>query len=241
MKPVPKRTKILACILVFLMAMAVSAAATRVWLDALEPPAPPMAGIGREEPKAGRSDRIRVETPKPGETVSSPLRVAGEARGWWFFEADFPVLLLDADGHTVVSHYAMTAADWMTEDFVPFESVLVFDPPATGTGVLVLARHNASGLPEHDDEIRIPVRFAPPGESPAPEPAAPASGECRRAGCSGQVCADRDVVTTCEFRPEYACYQNARCERQPSGECGWTPTLELRSCLQDAAIGGLPL
>lgn len=54
---------------------------------------------------------------------------------------------------------------------------------------------------------------------------------CVKTGCSAHVCADHDVVTTCEFRPEYACYQAATCERQANGECGWTQTPELAACL----------
>lgn len=54
---------------------------------------------------------------------------------------------------------------------------------------------------------------------------------CFKTGCSSQVCADHDVATTCEFRPEYACYQKAVCERQTDGDCGFTMTPELKSCL----------
>ena len=55
---------------------------------------------------------------------------------------------------------------------------------------------------------------------------------CRPAGCSAQVCSDRDdVVTTCEWRSVYECYQSATCERQSDGACGWTPTEELNACL----------
>ena len=59
-------------------------------------------------------------------------------------------------------------------------------------------------------------------------------GKCFKTGCSSQVCADRDVITTCEFRPEYACYQKAICERQRNGECGFTQTAELAACLRRA-------
>lgn len=55
---------------------------------------------------------------------------------------------------------------------------------------------------------------------------------CIVTGCSGQVCADEDVITTCEFLPEYMCYRDARCERQSDGECGWTETPELLGCLE---------
>jgi hypothetical protein len=46
------------------------------------------------------------------------------------------------------------------------------------------------------------------------------------------VCADRDVITTCEYRAEYACYDSATCERQADGNCGWTETVELTNCLE---------
>ncbi len=57
---------------------------------------------------------------------------------------------------------------------------------------------------------------------------------CFLGGCSSQVCTDRnDIITTCEMRPEYECYRGATCERQPSGACGWTPTLELTACINE--------
>lgn len=61
-----------------------------------------------------------------------------------------------------------------------------------------------------------------------------AAAECFVGGCSGQICSENEgVISTCEFRPEYACYQTATCERQAGGECGWTETPELDACLAD--------
>lgn len=60
---------------------------------------------------------------------------------------------------------------------------------------------------------------------------------CVRAGCSSQLCvdpSDAGVITTCEYRPEYACYNSARCERQRNGKCGWTQDRELRQCVKKA-------
>lgn len=57
---------------------------------------------------------------------------------------------------------------------------------------------------------------------------------CVRTGCSGQICADDHRVSTCEYRPEYACYQQATCERQANGQCGFTPSTQLSSCLASA-------
>ena len=58
---------------------------------------------------------------------------------------------------------------------------------------------------------------------------------CVVAGCSGQLCVSpaeaATMITTCEFRPEYACYKTAVCERQADDQCGWTHTSELEQCL----------
>ncbi len=57
------------------------------------------------------------------------------------------------------------------------------------------------------------------------------SSPCIVSGCSGQICADTSVITTCEWRPQYACYAKATCERDSSGACGWRKTPELSACL----------
>jgi hypothetical protein len=54
---------------------------------------------------------------------------------------------------------------------------------------------------------------------------------CMKTGCSGQVCSDEEVITTCEYRTEYECYKKATCERQANGSCGFTKTPALTSCL----------
>ncbi|MGK4000496.1 hypothetical protein [Sorangium sp. So ce1024] len=62
-------------------------------------------------------------------------------------------------------------------------------------------------------------------------------GACFRTGCSGQVCADENVITTCEYREEYGCYaEHGICERGASGECGWRQTPELEACLEDKGV-----
>ncbi len=57
---------------------------------------------------------------------------------------------------------------------------------------------------------------------------------CERTGCSGQVCAEAGsgLMTTCEWKEQYACYATARCEKQDTGKCGWTTTNELEACLE---------
>lgn len=60
--------------------------------------------------------------------------------------------------------------------------------------------------------------------------------ECKRTGCSGQLCvplAADDVYTSCEFLPEFSCYQEATCEIQSDGQCGFTRSIALETCVRE--------
>lgn len=113
------------------------------------------------------TDLILVSTPKSNDLVdpSKPLLIEGTARGNWYFEASFPVKLIDANGNILSQDSIQTDGDWMTENFVPFKKTLQFAPPSTLTGTLILERDNPSGLPENDMELRIPLRFNIPSTS----------------------------------------------------------------------------
>lgn len=100
---------------------------------------------------------IKVDSPKSNQEIQSPFTVKGEARGYWFFEATFPIKLLDENGNVIKQTYAQAKDDWMTENFVPFESILTFSVPKNQNGTLVLEKDNPSGIPENDAEIRVPV------------------------------------------------------------------------------------
>ncbi len=62
----------------------------------------------------------------------------------------------------------------------------------------------------------------------------PAETNCKVGGCNGEICADEslgDISSICLYQEKYACYKNAKCERQPNGSCGWTQNSELMACL----------
>lgn len=109
---------------------------------------------------SAKNNLIRLTFPIPNQKISSPLKIEGEARGVWFFEGDFPVVLTDWDGVIIAEGIAKAEASWMTEDFVKFTAELHFEKPEFGeTGSLILRKDNPSGLPEYDDGLEIPVVF----------------------------------------------------------------------------------
>jgi hypothetical protein len=104
---------------------------------------------------------IAVDTPAPGAVIESPLTIRGRARGTWFFEGDFPILLKDADGDIIARSYVTAAKESMTTDFVDFSGSLSFTKPKPGSrGTLVFVKDNPSDQAELDDSTAIPVFFA---------------------------------------------------------------------------------
>lgn len=62
--------------------------------------------------------------------------------------------------------------------------------------------------------------------------------ECVRAGCSNQLCVSKDqanIATSCEYKAEYACYQQAICTVLETGKCGFVQDEELLQCLEEAS------
>ncbi len=59
--------------------------------------------------------------------------------------------------------------------------------------------------------------------------------DCFRAGCSGELCVSeemRDVITTCEYRAEYACLKFTNCGCI-DGVCGWALNKNYTKCLSE--------
>ena len=60
--------------------------------------------------------------------------------------------------------------------------------------------------------------------------------DCQIGGCSGEICGEaggEPIASNCIYKPSFACYGSARCEKQADGLCDWTMTAELSACLMD--------
>ena len=103
------------------------------------------------------ADLIQIELPFPGAVTGKEFKVIGKARGYWFFEASFPIELLDKDGVKIAVGIAQAEGEWMTEEFVPFIADIKAPQSYIGRATLVLNKDNPSGLPENDASISFPI------------------------------------------------------------------------------------
>lgn len=102
-------------------------------------------------------DLIKVDLPFPGAVTGKEFSVIGQARGVWFFEASFPIKLLDKDGNVLDTAVAQAQGEWMTENFFPFKADLKAPESYIGKATLVLMKDNPSGLSEKDASISFPI------------------------------------------------------------------------------------
>lgn len=96
---------------------------------------------------------IKVNSPQNGQRVQGSFQLTGQARGYWFFEASFPYVILDSNNKEISQGFVQAQEEWMTEDFVNFSKVIELPIDYKGTAKLVLKKDNPSGLPENDDQF----------------------------------------------------------------------------------------
>ena len=103
------------------------------------------------------SDLITIELPLPGDVTGKEFKILGTARGYWFFEASFPIDILDADGVVLATGIGQSIGEWMTEDFVKFSADIKIPIWYIGPATIVLKKDNPSGLPENEASISYPI------------------------------------------------------------------------------------
>lgn len=189
--------------------------------------------VARRFPRFGNLGALRVSQSWQSPTERTPA-------GTFYLVRDIGVrcithpcrshnaLKLNAKAATVFAGVELAAAGATGEQISEAASAM------TQADGVIVAGHPATvtGPGGRAETLKATKFYLPAGAQIGGQP--PGARRCFKTGCSSQVCADRDVITTCEFRPEYACYQKAICERQRSGECSFTQTAELTACLKRA-------
>ena len=89
------------------------------------------------------NSNIYVSYPQDNDKISTPLIIKGKAKGTWYFEASFPVVLTDLDGVILAQGVAKANSDWMTTNFVPFTATINFTKSNNSqNGFLILKKDN---------------------------------------------------------------------------------------------------
>ena len=117
-------------------------------------PATPSTEASAPAP-APSADVAQVTSPAANASVTSPLHVTGIAPANWYFENQFPVRLLDAQGNVIAQAAATPRVNW-TENANPKEFDATLSFTATGPATLVLQQD----MPREDAapaEVRVPV------------------------------------------------------------------------------------
>lgn len=110
-----------------------------------------------QQPAPQPLPNIVVESPTPQATVTETLEVIGKAKGTWFFEGSFPLVLKDQTGAEVAYGIASTSEEWMTTNYVPFIGTIDLAGITPGQYLLELKKDNPSGEAQNDESITVPV------------------------------------------------------------------------------------
>ncbi|MFN4181461.1 MAG: hypothetical protein ACK4FA_02080 [Candidatus Paceibacteria bacterium] len=85
------------------------------------------------------------------------LSYRGSVKGGYFFEANILINILDANFNVLKASNAVAKTEWMTADPVEFEGNIDFTGLPAGQAYFEIHNDNASGEPENDKYIRIPI------------------------------------------------------------------------------------
>lgn len=110
-------------------------------------------------PCPGEKEGILIFLPKRNEKIKSPLKIEGQAKGFWFFEAQFIAELFDDNGNLLGTAVLTAKDDWVTENFVAFGGNLEFNQPSVSSGKLKFLSANPSGLVENQRTFELPIQF----------------------------------------------------------------------------------
>lgn len=200
--------------------------------------------MGEDDLRTAGIKTIRVNNsagfrppPRPGQCWPS---------GTWTFDVDSRTLTGNAcvDAKRVTVDKVLSEADAARVKTAVSKVRIVAKPPACPTDMPVTsltvtraksetryvdqrAACGAASTPVKeatlDDLVTLMEELSPAGSATLPA--------CVKTGCSGQVCADHHIITTCQWRPQDTCFSGAICERGANGACGFRSTPELTACL----------
>jgi len=95
----------------------------------------------------------------PNSKVNGILSYQGTIKGGYFFEGNILVNILDSNKSLLRAGHAQAMTEWMTVEPVEFEGNIDFTGLPVGPAYIEIHNDNASGLPENDKSILIPIKI----------------------------------------------------------------------------------
>jgi len=149
-------------ILSALMLLAFAACSPPSQPEAAAPAAAPPADARVVTAKpASAGEQLKVTAPAPGARLQSGFIAEGSAPGFWYFEAVFPITLVDEAGAVLAEAPGQAVDDWMTAGPVRFRTPVAFKVTGETKAWLVFTKDNETGEAENDGEVRVPVVLVP--------------------------------------------------------------------------------
>ncbi|MFA6586273.1 MAG: Gmad2 immunoglobulin-like domain-containing protein [Candidatus Paceibacterota bacterium] len=105
----------------------------------------------------GNKDDLISFSIVPYTKVHGILSYRGVIKGGYFFEGNILINILDSNKNILMKSNAVAKTDWMTSGPVSFEGNIDFTSLKKGAGYFEIHNDNASGLPENDKFVSIPI------------------------------------------------------------------------------------
>ncbi len=116
-----------------------------------------MPSIQNKDKILGNKDDLVSFSIWPSTKVHGILSYRGTIKGGYFFEANILINILDANKKVLKQSNAVAKTEWATAGPVDFEGNIDFTGLPKGPAYFEIHNDNASGLPEHDKSILIPI------------------------------------------------------------------------------------
>lgn len=124
--------------------------------EALAPEPEPVEEVSLEI--LGNKDDLVYLSIVPGAKMPQQvISYRGSIKNAYFFEANILINILDINKNVLNSSNAMATTDWMTIEPVEFEGNIDFAGLPSGPAYFEIHNDNASGLPENDKSVLIPI------------------------------------------------------------------------------------
>lgn len=93
----------------------------------------------------------------PNQTLSGLVNFTGSVKNAYFFEANIVIRILDVNNNVLKTGFGTATTDWMTTNPVSFQGSIDLTGLPTGPAYFQIHNDNASGLPQNDKFILIPI------------------------------------------------------------------------------------